>query len=679
MARGFTPRQYDFFSLLFGDEESGNTTTAWDEETGTEAVPLGNQIENVSEKGFLDAIRDSLNYVDASESGNAEPELNATVISPTQGLKLTTVQPANDDEEEISILDFFLNGDKLFSSSTTPQSIPHTNAIHEGFTNSPMHIQPMFPDDVKTKNETVKFALLPMSLYNMVKEDGTIVFDGESSTEPSVRDKTESTITDATDASTVSLIDENSTLTDVSLSTLDLESSTITSDATSPSTYSNAPFEQDTTKKYGSTLAEGENSTKMPQQTATNIFTESTTAFSTQSIPSSTQTIEFKTETMDLGKLTTIEFTPAMNTERTTAKMTTIRTTTEANTKTPITTQTHRTTVPVPRFKPTSAPVKIISSATTKQALSTHKTRHPTSTEKKSTLTTTPATTKPFVVNSNPSILDVDLNYDYSEPTLPPSLPNLKIIPFLPTDAVKSVSQSDRRKVNYNYYPSNQSPYSGSAIGTQADSEYSPFNPDSNPVSDKYPVYNSQVADDRIDYDTYTPEAESKENFEYVNIYAGAGKPTIDSKLDYELYNHKVYPSPSKSPGTSTIKNVLQKNPYEQEFDYHLYHVAPPTKLKPDDDFYRPDQYSSDEYISEHGYNAPEPNTFATIHSTKNHAFSVDERTQIPIYNYQAKNKFTPPLKTEGKFKDRVISKNCFYQQFVIFRFRWFCTQKTSE
>lgn len=53
-----------------------------------------------------------------------------------------------------------------------------------------------------------------------------------------------------------------------------------------------------------------------------------------------------------------------------------------------------------------------------------------------------------LVFNSNPSILESDLSYDYGEPTLPPSLPNLKIIPFLPTDAVKT----NRNHPNYGYY-----------------------------------------------------------------------------------------------------------------------------------------------------------------------------------------------------------------------------------
>lgn len=58
-------------------------------------------------------------------------------------------------------------------------------------------------------------------------------------------------------------------------------------------------------------------------------------------------------------------------------------------------------------------------------------------------------TQTPLVISSNPSILESELNYDYGEPTLPPSLPNLKIIPFLPTDAVKT---NRNHLSNYGFY-----------------------------------------------------------------------------------------------------------------------------------------------------------------------------------------------------------------------------------
>ncbi|XP_017115953.1 mucin-5AC [Drosophila elegans] len=59
------------------------------------------------------------------------------------------------------------------------------------------------------------------------------------------------------------------------------------------------------------------------------------------------------------------------------------------------------------------------------------------------------STPKPLVIKTNPSILEAEPLDTNGEPTLPPSLPNLKIIPFLPTDAVETVS---KEKYSPNFY-----------------------------------------------------------------------------------------------------------------------------------------------------------------------------------------------------------------------------------
>jgi len=54
-----------------------------------------------------------------------------------------------------------------------------------------------------------------------------------------------------------------------------------------------------------------------------------------------------------------------------------------------------------------------------------------------------------MVIKTNPSILEAEPLDTNGEPTLPPSLPNLKIIPFLPTDAVDTVP---KEKYPPNFY-----------------------------------------------------------------------------------------------------------------------------------------------------------------------------------------------------------------------------------
>lgn len=55
------------------------------------------------------------------------------------------------------------------------------------------------------------------------------------------------------------------------------------------------------------------------------------------------------------------------------------------------------------------------------------------------------------MIKTNPTILEAEPLEDSSggEPTLPPSLPNLKIIPFLPTDAVETVPQENYPSSNF--------------------------------------------------------------------------------------------------------------------------------------------------------------------------------------------------------------------------------------
>lgn len=103
-------------------------------------------------------------------------------------------------------------------------------------------------------------------------------------------------------------------------------------------------------------------------------------------------------------------------------------------------------------------------SATSTSTAKTTRTEKPTSSTTSTTTTTTTTTSsstaatsptsstlKPVLINTNPTILESDPFNTNAEPTLPPSLPNLKIIPFLPTDAVKA----DRNKPLYDYYHSN--------------------------------------------------------------------------------------------------------------------------------------------------------------------------------------------------------------------------------
>lgn len=131
----------------------------------------------------MDAIKEGLKYIDnnakqqekfdKTEKLKNESKLNPPSLLPPRPLLLNSsanndesydVEDEEEEDEEVSILDYFLNA--KVPSSTEPQNIP-LDMKNNAITNSPMHIQPILPNDMK--NESFKFAMLPMSLYNMVK------------------------------------------------------------------------------------------------------------------------------------------------------------------------------------------------------------------------------------------------------------------------------------------------------------------------------------------------------------------------------------------------------------------------------------------------------------------------------------------------------------------------------
>nr|XP_016946020.1 mucin-2 [Drosophila suzukii] len=156
------------------------------------------------------------------------------------------------------------------------------------------------------------------------------------------------------------------------------------------------------------------------------------TAIKTTAKPSTTVKPKMKTT----RKTTT---TPKTTTPKpTTPKPSTTKSTTPKPTTPKPTTQ--KPTTPLPSSpKPTTT-----STTTTTTIRSTSKPKF--KPKPKPYVTSTP---KPMVIKTNPSILEAEPLDTNGEPTLPPSLPNLKIIPFLPTDAVDTVP---KEKYPPNFY-----------------------------------------------------------------------------------------------------------------------------------------------------------------------------------------------------------------------------------
>lgn len=620
----------------------------YDDDTDTE--PIDDKFETTSEKSFLEAIRDGLNLIE-TENNNLTASVAPQASFPTAA---TASESADDGEEEISIIDFLLNGEKIFGSTTVNPldtvTLPSSNG-GAPFTNSPMHIQPILPEEMK--NGTMKFALLPMSLYNMVKEDGTIVFEGNNGTQIKARTPI------------------------VGINAEEVETTT------------------DSVEEIPTTLAlleDDEMKTTSGSTGTTNLITDTSTARIYADIPST-----FETASAETATIASIE-----SRENLFVNQTTVSNRTESST----TTVTHRNKdKKIPETTTTAMPIATMEYTTT--GITSNETASKfvattieleasastivTSTESANHLTTTHPR---VVIDSNPSILETDLSYDYSEPTLPPSLPNLKIIPFLPTDAVKPAETISRQKINFNenkskisnnYYLSNSNPYSnGASSSLHSSQNYSPFS--GKPATEKYPVYNGEVqlAGDRLDYDGYNSASEIRiPNVDYSNVYSisgigsnnafnviSAGAPAVhggvNSKLEFESFKQQAHPKPppKNSIPTTTNKNLLTINRFETPYSdlVQVQRPRPSISPRPSDNFsYNnpvPNKYG-DTYLAPYQREPVFDEDYALLNESPNEHATGDGGVEPPkpLFSYTGKNNFIPPLQTEGWFS--IATREC--------------------
>ena len=244
-------------------------------------------------------------------------------------------------------------------------------------------------------------------------------------------------------------------------------------------------------------------------------------------------------------------------------------------------------------------------------------------------------------LNSNPTIIDTDYVYDYNEPTLPPSLPNLKIIPFLPADAVNNV----------NYFKPN--------LESRITSTYPA-------ITEKYDVYGSIIRSENLETDpTRLDYGGVYSNFNkdsQYNIYgSGLADPPLAVKSQSSDQLADTYDTPLKA--QDTIKQTTNGNNHvryntkfiRDKYDTVDYDFNPNEKI---DKFegelkYIPHSYEPNynEYGKYPGGNAGYPG--ASFEHDKYYTYS-DKYDVTPDSTYVDKKPglFSPPTKTEGKMTE---------------------------
>ena len=244
-------------------------------------------------------------------------------------------------------------------------------------------------------------------------------------------------------------------------------------------------------------------------------------------------------------------------------------------------------------------------------------------------------------LNSNPTIIDTDYVYDYNEPTLPPSLPNLKIIPFLPADAVNNV----------NYFKPN--------LESRITSTYPA-------ITEKYDVYGSIIRSENLETDpTRLDYGGVYSNFNkdsQYNIYgSGLADPPLAVKSQSSDQLADTYDTPLKA--QDNIKQTTNGNNHvryntkfiRDKYDTVDYDFNPNEKI---DKFegelkYIPHSYEPNynEYGKYPGGNAGYPG--ASFEHDKYYTYS-DKYDVTPDSTYVDKKPgfFSPPTKTEGKMTE---------------------------
>ncbi|XP_033236145.1 mucin-2 [Drosophila pseudoobscura] len=444
--RSHNSRQFNLYNMLFGKEDQQVEAVAnaaiipqnsmaerYPHDRHPTRAPAGNPLEASSEKSILDTLREGLEFIDGNNNQMLANNLDLVGIKATPAPQPTTREEPTAEEVSTTSLSFL---DLLLGPST--EAVPQPESTTTKNTLSWMDIL-LGPDEEELPPITEAYA--------------------ESGTEESTATLNNGIKRIADD------FDEQLDNGGIAVGELPAEAQHIgLANAgiwPTPSQEMNPP-----PKEEPSLLnAFMDGLSGMLEESSND--TTSTTTTTTMRAPTDRPAPMFRplpshklTHNRINSKLANLTVTPPMlvthrvgtttstTTRQPTTKTTTIRTTPKPTTAKPRPKTTRKTTTVAPKTTPTTTSSTSTTTTTTTTERPTTK-QTTTTTRSKSKPKPKPkpkpyitSTSKPLVIKTNPTILEAEPLDSNAEPTLPPSLPNLKIIPFLPTDAVETVPQS---------------------------------------------------------------------------------------------------------------------------------------------------------------------------------------------------------------------------------------------
>ncbi|XP_055683393.1 uncharacterized protein LOC129790129 [Lutzomyia longipalpis] len=548
-------RQFDLFSILFGDDDV-NATEAIGEDDIVGTTILPGVVPSTTEKSFFDVLREGLEFVDAQEE-KVDAMLN----------KNGTKVKSNSTNAVFEILDIHPESDTYYD----------------------------YEDDEVGKNKTH---------LNATRSSETTTYAATT-----FDDKSEISRVVATTSNDLAENRETSTITEESSTIGDIESptSTISIDTTDVEV-------QTTEVEQIITTTISVDDTKVPINLTTNRPTLATevTQRSDGSTEISTMVTELSTEAGDAATTTDLDTTSEASDQTTEMEKADTKNGDESIlldnelSSTVVMTSTTTENILSALFNGLASILdkdsnKVKNITNSSSTAPTYFTKNVTTMisidridENISTTDVSPALTpkppsetapEPIVIDSNPSILEADYHYDYSEPTLPPSLPNLKIIPFLPADAVKN----DRKKVvpPFEYYAKHDPTlYPPVAVGEKR-IDYAPTYTQENFNYDPTAYPSITESFDGLNYD-YSAEGEKHSIIGYGN-YAGVipvykNSPAAEFEGEAPIFNYeqmKGFSPPRETEGGFVPKEPIKDNFYYDTFRTTNFVVDLTTEIPP--------------------------------------------------------------------------------------------------
>uniref|UniRef100_A0A182TST8 VWFC domain-containing protein n=1 Tax=Anopheles melas TaxID=34690 RepID=A0A182TST8_9DIPT len=665
---------FDFFSILFGPDpdapkEEAKNVTEVIEAPVTEAAP----VSTTSEKSFLDLLRAGLDFID--DAGEDELLLSTAAPSEANTLLTSTEVPPELQTVKVEIIQ-------------EPQAI----YIEKPDFNFPVRKIPPVPIMFKPLPKIPTLLMNEPQFQNL--ESDSLLKENPTEVSNSLLETTIEKVTKVTEPIGTTTIatkrPNNKFVGFVPEKIPTTVFSRVTPAATMESTESTVLLNDPTT----SVTTEGDiTSTIEPDVTTT--LRDTTTDRQSEEITTSTQRMGESEEATTVTSTVPSE-TSTMQEESSAEMSTEVTDTTIANSYTETTHEELRTEPFVVENNDTATTTETITSvAPTKQA-PPPPTRPPNPLKENNLLSVLlsglsnifdatkndsgkqsqknrteyrPITPKPIPISgfhkvSNiPSILESDIGMDYDEPTLPPSLPNLKIIPFLPADAVKKNDPPKPVSIvppTYTYfknhpnnYPIVNDPYEAPPSGYGVSNEHEILHPGmtykapGKPMTAEY----EYAYDPAINYPALTESYDVDAKNGYYNTKVIRDKYDTVDEMDYDY-------------DTDTIHKYAEHPAKQDLFQNELKKFIPTKYEVPQEGTYVP-------VYDKYGVGYPEKNVYYTNHKELAYGAGAKldkvqvQSTDNPLFRIDGTDMsgFSPPTKTEGGFVPKEPIKDEFYYE----------------